>query len=108
MQKEHIGIDDARGKKIYEGDMYFEETERDEGDVRIFFVVTWLKEWATYSLLSIGEFLDYEDNGIEALDESDRNTFVIDAKEFKRLHYKGNVIDDAPLLKITNQSPDYE
>lgn len=104
MEKEYIGIDNTRGKKIYEGDVYFEEDEQDFGDYRTFFVVTWLKEWAMYTLLSIGELFDYQDNGINALDEWDKNTFVLDAKEFERLHYKGNVLEDKNLIKfIVNQ-----
>jgi hypothetical protein len=81
--KEYIGIDNAKGKPIYEGDMYFEEIEEDEGDERIFYVVTWLKEWAMYTLLEAVEEYDlYQKNGIFALEESDKNTHIIDAKEF--------------------------
>ena len=99
--KEDIGIKDAKGKNIYEGDMYFEEhPQEDGGDIRIFFVITWITEWAMFALLSMGELPAYENSGISVLDDSMRNTYVLSEGEFKNLHYKGNTFENKKLLEI--------
>lgn len=100
-----IGLKDAKDKPVFVGDMYFEETEDDNGDTRVFFVITWIKEWAQYVALAIGEIADYEDNGVTNLDE-DRPTFRLTADEFSHWHFKGNVITNPELLKLDNTQPE--
>lgn len=105
---EWTGLKDKTGKCVNVGDMYFEETEIDEGDIRIYYVVKWIPERAMYTMLAIGELEEYENCGADALDESSRNTYVMDEKIFDHYHYKGNVIANPELLKLDNTQPEQD
>lgn len=85
------GFQDAKGREVYPGDKYFEEIEQDEGDERTWFTMMWIKEWAMFAFLSDGELLDYEDNGVDGLDDSMRNSFILTQADLNKLHYTGNI-----------------
>ena len=96
---QYTGLKDAKNRDIYEGDVYYEEIEEGEGDIRIFYVVVWIKEWCMFTLLSTGELLNYEDNGADALDTIMFH-HVLDKEEFLKMHYKGNIHQQPELLKL--------
>ena len=88
------GLKDEKDREIYDGDIYFDEIEEDDGDVRLYYVCKWIDEWARFVWLNVdGELQDYEDNGVENF--IDYN-FVL---ETKRMHYAGNIYENPELLK---------
>ena len=87
-----IGIrDEIRKRDVYSGDVYFEEREHDHGDNRIFFIVTWVKEWSSFLWLSFDEYLTYNNKGISALDADER--YDLGDGDMNRLHYFGTVFE---------------
>lgn len=56
-------------KQIFENDVLLFEIEEDHGDIHTISIVTWVKEWAMFTLLSHSERLEYEDGGVEVLGE---------------------------------------
>lgn len=97
IDEQFIGLLDKNGTKIFEGDVYFEEIEHDHGDERNYFVVTWIDEWAMFSLLSISENYEYIDTGVEHLDRM--MPFNIEPDDIEKLHRAGNIHDNPELLK---------
>lgn len=86
----HTGFIHRRSNKdVFENDVLIEIEETDEGDVYHMAVVTWISEWAMFTILGHGERVAYEDEGISALD--DRSAYIIDQKEIDLYKiYKGN------------------
>ena len=92
------GTKDNKGVEIYENDIYFEEVELDEGDVREYYICKWINEWSRFVWLHIiGEYYDYQDNGVSNLekDEVMMNTFGLNTD---RMHRAGNIYDNPELL----------
>jgi hypothetical protein len=91
------GHHDDKKREVYENDIYFDEIEYDYGDERVYFICTWVEEWARFVMLSIGEYFNYEDNGAEAI----KDNTLYHAFEFnlEKLHYAGNIFDNPELLK---------
>lgn len=88
---------DESGRDIYEGDIFRITLEDDEGDEVIYYIVTWLKEWAMFATLDAGEYVNYMDNGIKALDRVDYWTFTIeDVSEYSII---GNIKEHPHKIK---------
>lgn len=107
--KDHImkytGIKDSKGVKIFEGDIYREEFSVDDEngiDERAYYVCVWVKEWARFAWISVGEYIDYENNGIKALDESMQETFGIFEYDKNKYTVIGNIYQNKNLLKQVN------
>ena len=98
---QYSGLKRERGKEIFQDDIYFEEIEHDLGDIREYYVCTWVSEWCRFVWLHISEYQDYLDNGVEHLerDRSIVNTFGLNTN---RMHYAGNVHDNPELLIEAN------
>lgn len=90
-----IEIDAEGYVELYENGIYFEEIEFEDGDRRIYYIFTWIKEWCMFSMLSQNEYLDYMHNGIGELEkESDRQLFIFETEHVLKYHYCGNINDD--------------
>ncbi len=72
------GLHDKTGKEVYEGDFFRETIESDSGDQVDYHIVTYLAEWAMFATLSSGEYSNYKECGITALDKVDYWTFTIE------------------------------
>ncbi|MCF3107300.1 YopX family protein [Niabella sp. CC-SYL272] len=94
---QYTGLTDMNGKMIFEGDVFFEEIEHSWGDDRYYFVITWISEWAMFSALSISEYNEYLDTGIEHLDRM--ISFNIEPDDIEKLHRAGNIHDNPELIK---------
>lgn len=92
------GSKDADGNEIYEGDIYRMEEEKDEGDERTYFVCTYIKEWGMFAWLTTDELEDYENNGVESLDEPMYWTFPIKPKDACQIKLCGNIYETPELL----------
>lgn len=81
-----------KGRKIYEGDVCFEEVEGDTGDKRIYYVFTFINEWNMFAWLSIDEHKNYKDYGVGYLYQTDWYSGT------EPLQYAGNIHDNPELL----------
>lgn len=82
-------------RKVYEHDIVFEEIGEDEGDKRLYYVVTYLEEFGCFALLNYYQYIDYTINGTEFfnLNEEDYSMFGIE-----EMHYGGNYFDNKDVL----------
>lgn len=87
-------IQTVKGRKIYEGDICFEEVEGDTGDKGIYYVFTFINEWNMFAWLNIDEYKGYKEDGIEYLSKTD--WYSIDNEH---LHYAGNIHDNPEFIK---------
>lgn len=90
---------------LYEGDIIRVEEPNDEGDLRYYLVVVWIKEWAMFGLLNISnrEYKQYIDGNIEAIDESMFWTYTMETPHGKLC---GNIHSTPELLN--HRMDDYE
>lgn len=82
-----------KGRKIYEGDVCFQEVETEIGDERIYCVFTFIDEWNMFAWLNIDEYNGYKEDGVEYLSQDDWYS-----SDTKYLHYAGNIYDNPELL----------
>lgn len=86
------------GRECYEGDIAFDEVSQENGDDRLYFACTWVKEFGGFCWLHLpGEYNEYLDCGIEHFDESMRNSYNMEDTD--KLHYAGNIYEHRHLLK---------
>lgn len=98
---EIIGLKDTRNNRdVYEHDIYFEEDAQDHGDRRIFFVVTWINERCSFSMLEVSEYQSYISNGFDAI-ERDFDGFYFEVMQgsIDKMHYAGNIYENPNLLQ---------
>lgn len=93
-------INNKRTINIFENDLFFEEIEEEGGDVRLFFIVTWIQEKASFALLTLGETFLYENQGLEGIIENFESfRFEVDQESIDKLHYKGSRFDNVEFLE---------
>lgn len=96
IKKETLGqygnIQTDKGRKIYEGDICFEEVEGDTGDKRIYYVFIFINEWNMFAWLNVDEYNGYKDYGVGYLSQNDWYSGT------EQLHYAGNIYDNPELL----------
>jgi hypothetical protein len=85
-------IQTDKGRKIYEGDICFEEVEGDTGDKRIYYVFIFITEWNMFAWLSIDEYKSYKDYGVGYLYQTAWYSGT------EPLQYAGNIYDNPVLL----------
>jgi hypothetical protein len=91
-----------KGREVYHGDIAFTEVEKDHGDIRLYMVCWWIKEWGVFAWLNDYEYLSYIDNGISALDEGFQNTYNMEDSE--KFNYAGNIYDN-DLIELMTYKP---
>lgn len=90
------GIFDQKGGQVFEGDIFFEEIETEEGDIRMYCVVVWLTTKGGFATLNKGEYNEWLGIGDECLDPSEY--YEIDQKGIQKMQYAGNIHDNPNLL----------
>lgn len=96
---EFTGFKLRSGKYLFENDILFDEIEEDEGDRRIFYVVTWVKERGAFALLDTAEYTEYKENGIDGISRNFEGFYYeLDRASILRMHYAGNLHDHPHLL----------
>ena len=85
----------CKGNEIFENCIVFDEVSEEDRDRRVYFVCKWIDEWSRFVLLHLHEIMDYENSGVEELE--DDGTFGM--KGIEKLHYAGNYIDNPELLE---------
>jgi len=85
---QYTGKNNYKGQHLFENDLVFSEIEEERGDIRIYFAVIWIKEWAGFIFLSYEEFCDYKDNGVQALEN---DYYSLESAE--KMHYAGNILN---------------
>ena len=99
------GILDAKDKKIFEGDIHREEVEYDQGDVRNYYVCTYIKELACFSFISAEEYkcyVEYQMPFHQAFEGE--KPYTLDVDEKSKYHICGNVFDNPNLLEGDDHS----
>jgi len=92
------GLHDKNGKEIYESDIFRLEESDDNGDIVIYLVITWVKEWCMFATLRTDEYSDYLKKGIEALDEPMFWTYTLEDTDNHKYFLCGNVYANPDLL----------
>lgn len=97
---EFIGLKDNRNNRdVYESDIYFEEDAQDDGDRRLYFVITWIRERCAFSMLEISEYHSYINKGFDAIERDfDGFYFEITQDSIDKMHYAGNIHQNPELL----------
>lgn len=71
-----------KDKELFDGDIVREEISTDGLDEVRYAVVTWIKEWGMWACLLIeGEYQEYMEKGVEALDETMFWTFPMEDED---------------------------
>lgn len=94
-RSQFTGKTTCKSNELFENDIVFNEIEKDEGDLRIYYVCKWIPEWARFVFLSYGELFQYEDYGINRPGLEDDGTFGLENSE--KMHYAGNIFDNKEL-----------
>jgi len=92
-------IDTSRNRKVFEGDIYFEEIEGDNGDTRNYCVVVWINEVSRFALLNDYEYFDYKT--MKFYDFISSHFWHEDPSlpNLEEYHYAGNINQNKELLQ---------
>lgn len=94
------GLEDKNGTLIFEGDIFRIEEETDGIDETLYVVIIWVQEWTMFcTLRTIGEYPDYLDRGIQALDEPMFWTYTLEDTNSRKHFLCGNLYQNAELLE---------
>lgn len=92
---QYIGLKKGE-RKIYSGDILFDEVENDTGDERHYFVIMWLKEKCSFV------FMDYGDTvtNWQKFEEDLWHDYPVqvDQNNLDKMHYAGNYFQNPELL----------
>ncbi len=96
------GLLHKNGKEIYEGDIFRQEKETDEGDIRNYLVVFWVKQRAAFYLVDVCHLSILENN--DCSDEKEFDWLFQDAALYDfsidvGLPLVGNIYENPELLK---------
>lgn len=86
------------GVDLYDLDIVRNEKFGEEDEVTEYFVCVWIQEWAMFSLLTVDEYIDYKQLGVDGLDTSSFWTFPIDDKENEQRRICGSIYTKPELL----------
>ena len=86
---------------IFEGDIFKEEIENDEGDTYNYFAAIWIPELGRFLWLSKMEYFDYQSipDYIETLDNGD---FDFEDISNRKVFYVGTMFDNPNFTNYTN------
>lgn len=95
-------VNEKTKKKVFEGDIFREEKETDQGDIRSYSVVTWIKERAAYYLIPSEHYQIIQDNDCENEEEFEwlfQDAALYDFSIGVNLALVGNIYQNPKLLK---------
>ena len=89
-----------KGKtEVYQDDFFYDEIEHDHGDERLFYVITWINERASFVFLTAQESKDYDEYGLSAIDRDFEGFYYeLDQDSLDKMHLKGNIHENPELL----------
>lgn len=97
---QYTGLKDKNGTFIFEGDIFRIEEETDGEDEVLYVIVVWVQEWTMFcTLRTIGEYQDYLDRGIQALDEPMFWTYTLEDTNSRKHFLCGNLYQNPELLE---------
>lgn len=85
------------GRECFEGDISFVEIEESFGDVRIYYVCTFIEEYGWFCQLNTGEYLEYLNVGVDSLDSVMQNTYTMEGTS--KHTYAGNIHENFDLVE---------
>ena len=87
--------------EVYQDDVLYDEIEHDHGDERLFYVITWINERASFAFLTAQERKDYDEQGLSAIDRDFEGFYYeLDQDSLDKMHLKGNIHDTEPTVLI--------
>jgi len=96
---QYTGILGRNGRMVFEGDLRREEVSENTGDVRYYYICTWIKERAMFSWLSLEEHNAYTDKSPQDFDVIfPEDPIPMSTEEKEYIVIMGNVIATPSLL----------
>jgi len=89
-----------KGKtEVYQDDIFYDEIEHDHGDERLFYVITWINERASFAFLTAQERKDYDECGLSAIERDFEGFYYeLDQDSLDKMHSKSKIHENPELL----------
>ena len=85
--------------EVYQDDIFYDEIEHDHGDERLFYVITWINERASFVFLTAQKRKDYDEYGLSAIDRDFEGFYYeLDQDSLDKMHPKSNIHQNPDLL----------